>query len=84
MRFGLPSFQEVHAALRAAHERGDFKHPYKRRGTVLGILHQMKLSMWEAHIEMCKSAMDYPDVEPDRPATAPVWFPTDGWDDEPF
>lgn len=57
-RFGLPSFAEVHATLRAAHERGDFRHPYKRRGTILGILHSMKLSCWNDHVEWCRRAVE--------------------------
>lgn len=79
-RLGLPSFAEVYATLRAAHERGDFRHPYKRRGTILGILHQMKLSFWNDHVEWCRRAVesgdgsdDSDDGDPER-ATGWEWF----------
>lgn len=53
-RAGIPSFQEVHAELRGRHESGDFsRFRYKRRGTVLGIMHEWKRKMWEEHVEQC-------------------------------
>ena len=52
-RTGL-SFREVHAYLRALHEAGDFsRYRFKRRGTVLGVLHEIKRTGWEAWIADC-------------------------------
>jgi len=57
-RAGLPSFQEVHAVLRAEHESigpERCRHRYKRRGTILGILHEWKLEAWERFCELCST-----------------------------
>lgn len=58
-RAGIPSFQEVHAVLRADHERGDFsRYRYKRRGTVLGIMHEHKVKSWDEYTKMCQQTLE--------------------------
>lgn len=54
-RTDVPPFHEVFAELRARHERGDFdRYRFKRRGTILGIMHEWKRRMWECHVEECQ------------------------------
>ena len=53
-RAGGPSFAEVHAYLRQAIENGTGRHRYKRRGTILGIMHAHKLELWERLVEECE------------------------------
>lgn len=55
-RIGVPTFQEVYATLRAQHEAQGQKNcrfRYKRRGTILGIMHEYKRTLWEEYTKQC-------------------------------
>lgn len=56
-RAGGPGFAEVYAYLTAEIERGGSRYLYKRRGTILGIMHAHKRELWGRVTEECDGDM---------------------------
>lgn len=52
-RAGGPSFREVYAYLRGEIAREGSRYRFKRRGTVLGLMHQHKRALWEEMVGSC-------------------------------
>lgn len=69
----VPSFAEIHAVLRARREAGNCRHRYSRRGTILGLMHDHKLALWEEWTDLCRQGLVGPNprvtmtsVEPEK------------------
>lgn len=49
----IPSFYEIYYYLKVKIEQGDSRYRYKRRGTILGMMHAQKRASWEEATENC-------------------------------
>lgn len=57
-RTGL-TYQEVYTMLWSSSEDSS-NWRYKRRNTVLGLWHQIKVEMWEEHLHLCEKNNEVP------------------------